>query len=63
MATRLKRAKREPKIARASVTFPADVYKELERIAAEKKVSLAWVVREAAEQYVIEIAQGPLKSR
>lgn len=37
---------------RASVTFPADVYASLEIIAKRKKVSVAWVVREAAEKYV-----------
>jgi metal-responsive CopG/Arc/MetJ family transcriptional regulator len=37
---------------RASVTFPGDLYAELERIAEEKKVSVAWVVRDAVEKYV-----------
>jgi predicted transcriptional regulator len=37
---------------RVSVGFPPDVYRTLEDIARRKKVSLAWVVREAAEQYV-----------
>lgn len=44
--------KRAPKVARASVSFPSDVYEQLERLAAEKKVSLAWIVRDAAEKYV-----------
>jgi metal-responsive CopG/Arc/MetJ family transcriptional regulator len=39
---------------RASITFPPDLYETLEEIAQEKKVSLAWVVRDAAEQYVVE---------
>jgi len=39
---------------RASISFPPDVYESLEIIAKEKKVSLAWVVREAAEQYIGE---------
>lgn len=43
---------------RASVSFPSNVYQELERIAEVKRVSLAWVVREAAEKYVAE--QWPL---
>ena len=46
------------KTTRASVSFPAPVYAELERLAAAKKVSLAWVVREAAERYVAD--QWPL---
>jgi predicted DNA-binding protein len=37
---------------RASISFPPEVYETLEVIAREKKVSLAWVVREAAEQYI-----------
>ena len=37
---------------RASISFPPDVYETLEIIAKEKKVSLAWVVREAAEKYI-----------
>lgn len=40
---------------RASVSFPPKLYAALERIAQEKKVSVAWVVRDAAEKYV-----GPL---
>jgi metal-responsive CopG/Arc/MetJ family transcriptional regulator len=46
---------------RASISFPADVYETLETIAKEKKVSLAWVVREAAEQYIC--GRWPLFSR
>lgn len=37
---------------RASITFPPKLYRALENLAKEKKVSLAWVVREAAETYV-----------
>ena len=37
---------------RASISFPPELYQTLEDIAREKKVSLAWVVREAAERYV-----------
>jgi predicted transcriptional regulator len=57
MATKLSN-KSSPKNARASISFPADIYGELERLAAAKKVSLAWVVREAAEKYVAD--QWPL---
>jgi metal-responsive CopG/Arc/MetJ family transcriptional regulator len=39
---------------RASISFPPDVYRVLEGIAKEKKVSLAWVVREATEQYLAQ---------
>ena len=37
---------------RATISFPPDIYETLEGIAKEKKVSLAWVVREAAERYI-----------
>ena len=37
---------------RASISFPRELYRTLEEIARQKKVSLAWVVRDAAEQYV-----------
>lgn len=37
---------------RASISFPAALYEALETIARQKKVSLAWVVRDAAERYV-----------
>lgn len=46
---------------RASVTFPPDLYAELERISEEKKVSVAWVVRDAVEKYLE--AQYPLFRR
>jgi len=43
---------------RASVSFPPELYRTLEELAKKKKVSIAWVVREAAEQYVS--AEWPL---
>lgn len=39
---------------RASISFPPEIYETLEGIARQKKVSLAWVVREAAEKYIAE---------
>ena len=39
---------------RASISFPPDIYETLEGIAREKKVSLAWVVREAVEKYIAD---------
>ena len=53
--------KRPDSPVRASISFPAGVYQTLEEIARRKKVSLAWVVREAAEQYVE--GQTPLFGR
>lgn len=37
---------------RASISFPPYLYEMLEKLAKQKKVSLAWVVRDAAEQYL-----------
>ena len=47
------KAQREPAV-RASITFPPDLYVTLEEIAKQKKVSLAWVVRDAAEKYITD---------
>lgn len=61
MRTR-KRAVPAPRVqgasSRASVSFPLDLYQSLEQIAKHKKVSMAWVVRDAAERYVAD--QWPL---
>lgn len=53
--------KRKPKpltletaTVRATISFPSEIYKTLEEIAQQKKVSLAWVVREASERYIAE---------
>lgn len=37
---------------RASVSFPGNDYAELQRIAADARVSLAWVIRDAVHQYL-----------
>jgi metal-responsive CopG/Arc/MetJ family transcriptional regulator len=37
---------------RTSVSLPADAYQELEELAERKKVSVAWVVREAVDRYL-----------
>jgi hypothetical protein len=55
--TRRSKRKTKPKPAegatvRATISFPSEIYQTLEGIAREKKVSLAWVVREASEQYI-----------
>ena len=39
---------------RASVSFPREIHETLEMIAREKKVSLAWVVRDATERYIAD---------
>jgi hypothetical protein len=50
-----KRTKPEPDAApsvRATISFPSDRYATLEEIAKQKKVSLAWVVRDAIDSYI-----------
>ena len=41
-------------LVRASISFSPDLYETLEEIAKQKKVSLAWVVREASERYAVD---------
>lgn len=50
---------RKKAAVRASITFPSDLYGNLDQIAQQKKVSLAWVVRDAAEKYVAESQKPP----
>lgn len=51
-ANRPAKPKTAPKTLRASVSFPRELYATMERIAKAKKVSVAWIVRDAAEKYV-----------
>jgi len=50
--------KRKPKAAaskqlkRMSVGFPPELFQMLQQIADQQKVSVGWVVRDAAEKYV-----------
>lgn len=57
-AKRATKPKVESPTLRASVSFPRELYVTLEGIAKEKKVSVAWIVRYAAEQY---IAMNPVE--
>ena len=52
----------ETKTIRASISFPADIYTELAQIAKANKVSLAWVVRQAAEKYVCNVKAAGKKT-
>ena len=54
-----KNQKNKPHAApRTSVSFPPALYQTLGDLAKKKKVSVAWVVRDAAEKYVSD--QWPL---
>lgn len=51
-----KKITKAPKTAqvRATISFPPVLYQTLEQLAIQKKVSLAWVVREASERYAAD---------
>ena len=46
------------RMARASASLSPEIYSALQDIAKHKKVSVAWVIRDAAERYIAE--QWPL---
>jgi predicted DNA-binding protein len=39
---------------RCSISFPPEIYEALEVLAKQKKVSIAWVVRDSVERYVAD---------
>ncbi|MFN7219741.1 MAG: ribbon-helix-helix domain-containing protein [Burkholderiales bacterium] len=39
---------------RASASLPPELYTTLQEIARRKKVSVAWVIRDAAEKYIAD---------
>lgn len=58
MATQKRKAGRpasgKPRTVRASVGLSPEVYSTLVALAEQKKVSTAWIIRDAAEKYVAE---------
>ena len=51
----------ELKLMRASASVPSDLYATLQALARKKKVSVAWIIRDALDRYVSE--QWPLLTR
>lgn len=51
----------KPRAKRVTASLPPDICESLQSIAEQKKVSFAWVIRDAAEKYVVE--QWPLLGR
>lgn len=47
-----------PPATRTSASLPPELYSTLQDIARQKKVSVAWVIRDAVEKYIAE--QWPL---
>ena len=54
-------ASQKPRSIRATVSLPPDIYRSIEALARQKKVSAAWVLRDAAEKYIDN--QWPLIGR
>ena len=48
----------KPRAIRASVSLPPEIYRTIEALAKQKRVSTSWILRDAAEEYVK--AQYPL---
>lgn len=51
----------KPRSIRATASLPPAVHQMLRQIAKHKKVSVAWVIRDAAEKYIAD--QWPLLGR
>jgi hypothetical protein len=47
---------------RTTVTIPKSSYSEIEKIARDKRVSVAWVVREAVAEYLAENVEVDTKA-
>jgi predicted DNA-binding protein len=56
MATKTTAARnaRARKTVRTSVTLPRDLYETLGLLAKDKRVTVAWIIRDASERYVGE---------
>lgn len=53
MVTKRKtKAETSKRMTRMSVGFPPELIRTLEQIADQQKVSVGWIVRDAAEKYV-----------
>jgi predicted DNA-binding protein len=44
--------KKRGRMPRASISFPPETYRNLERLAENRKVSVAWLVRDAVDRYL-----------
>lgn len=51
----------KPRAVRVTASLPPEICETLQGIAKQKKVSVAWVIRDAAEKYVAD--QWPLLDR
>jgi hypothetical protein len=53
-AAKSMKAQNEALSVRATISFSPDLYQTLEDLARQKKVSLAWIVRDATEKYIAD---------
>ncbi|TXH51032.1 MAG: CopG family transcriptional regulator [Cellvibrionales bacterium] len=60
MPTKRGRKPLNKNVIRATASIPSDIYASLQNIAKQKKVSVAWVIRDATEKYIAD--QWPLQS-
>ena len=44
--------KKGKETVRASISFPSEDYEKLEEVATRKRVSIAWIVRDAVREYL-----------
>jgi predicted DNA-binding protein len=56
--TTRRKTRKKGKMPRSSVSFPPEVQEELNHLAARRKVSVAWIVREAVDRYLA--SENPL---
>ena len=49
---RTTKAEASTRMTRMSVGFPPELFRTLEQISDQQKVSVGWIVRDAAEKYV-----------
>ena len=52
MKTPQPKTRKKGKMPRTSVSFSPEVQEELNRLATKRKVSVAWIVREAVDRYL-----------
>jgi predicted transcriptional regulator len=52
MKTTRPKTRKKGKMPRSSISFSAEVQEELASLAAKRKVSVAWIVREAVDRYL-----------
>jgi predicted transcriptional regulator len=63
VAKRGRKPTENPPAVRMSASLSPEIYSALQEIAKRKKVSLAWVIRDAAEKYIGDQTRFPEERR